>query len=55
MAINTQMSGAEIDAALKAFYEVMNTENNGKVIYIRNGSLSVEDGSALFDVVSTNQ
>ena len=50
MAINTQMSGKEIDRVLKAINDAENTDNNGKVIYIRRGELAFEDGDALFAV-----
>ena len=52
MAINTTMSGAEIDRTIRAFLDAMNTNNNGKVLYIKNGELDVEDGSSLFGVVT---
>lgn len=50
MAINTQMSGKEIDRILKAINDAENPDNNGKVIYIRRGELAFEDGDALFAV-----
>ena len=50
MAINTQVSGKEIDRTLKAIYEAQNTDNNGKVIYIRRGKLAFENPEILFDV-----
>lgn len=52
MAINTTMSGADIDRALKSFFDMMTSDNNDKLLYIRNGELSVEDGEILFNVVS---
>lgn len=55
MAISTKMSCAELDKALKAFLDILTEENNGKVVYIRNGALAAEDGNALFDVVPTQQ
>lgn len=51
MAINTQMSGADLDAALKAFYEVMNESNDGKILHIKNGTLAASDAETLFNVV----
>lgn len=48
--IDTDMSGRIIDIALKAFLDAMNTDNNGKVVYINRGELAFEDGELLFDV-----
>lgn len=53
MAINTTMSGADIDRTIMAFLDAMNADNNGKVIYIKDGNLAFEDGSVLFNVVTT--
>ena len=50
MAIQTDMSGKEIDRVLKAINDAENTDNNDKVIYIRRGELAFEDGSVLFSV-----
>ena len=50
MAINTQMSGKEIDRILKAINDIQNIDNNGKVIYIKQGGTVTEDGETLFDV-----
>lgn len=50
MAINTQMSGKEIDRVLKAINDAENADNNNKVIYIRNGELAFEYGEILFSV-----
>lgn len=50
MAINTSMSGKEIDRVLKAINDAENENNNDKVIYIRRGELAFEDGETLFDV-----
>lgn len=52
MAINTTMSGADIDRTIRAFLNAMNETNNDKVIYIRNGELAFEDGPALFNVLT---
>ena len=54
MAINTQMSGKEIDRVLKAINDAENADNNGKVICIRNGELVFEDPEAFFDVAVLN-
>ena len=50
MAINTQMSGKEIDRTLKAILFAEDAKNNNKVLYIRRGELAFENGEALFDV-----
>ena len=50
MAINTMMSGREIDRVLKAINDAANADNNDKVVYIRRGELSFEDGEVLFDI-----
>ena len=51
MAIKSNMSGQEIDRTLKAFLDVMKAANNDKILYIKQGKLSCEDGDKLFDVV----
>ena len=54
MAINTIMSGKEIDRNLKAICDLLklaeNQENNGKVVYVCRGTQAIENGSAFFDV-----
>lgn len=50
MAINTDMSGKTIDKTLKAFLNAQNTDNNGKIICIRNGKLAFEDGDDYFTI-----
>lgn len=50
MAINTMMSGKEIDRVLKAINDAEDEKNNNKVIYIRRGELAFEDGETLFSV-----
>lgn len=50
MAINTLMSGEEIDRVLKAINDAASADNNDKVIYIRRGELAFEDGEILFSV-----
>lgn len=50
MVINTDMSGKEIDKVLKSIFDAMNSDNDGKVVYIKRGKLVFEDGEALFDV-----
>ena len=54
MAIKTDMSGKEIDRNLRAFCDLLklaeDPENDGKVVYVRRGNQSIEDGFALFDI-----
>ena len=50
MAINTLMSGKEIDHTLKAINDAENTDNNGLIIYIRNGKLAFDTYENLFTV-----
>lgn len=50
MAINTLMSGKEIDRVLKAINDAEDEKNSDKVIYIRRGELAFEDGTTLFNV-----
>ena len=50
MAINTQMSGKEIDRVLKAINDAENTDNNGLIIYIRRGELAFDTYENLFTV-----
>ena len=51
MAINTNMSGKELDRVLKAINDAENTDNNGLIIYIRNGQLAFDTEENLFTVV----
>ena len=51
MAINTTMSGKELDRVLKQFLDIQNADNNDKILCIYQGELAVEDGEAYFDVV----
>lgn len=51
MAINTQMSGKEIDRVLKAINDAENADNNDKIIYIRRGELAFDTEENLFTVV----
>lgn len=48
--IQAQQIGGRIDYDLKAFHEAEKSENNGKVIYIRDGKLAFESGEKLFDL-----
>ena len=51
MAINTTMSGKELDRVLKQLLDIQNEDNEGKVLCIYQGELAAEDGEAYFDVV----
>ena len=55
MAINTMMSGKEIDRNLSAVCDLLklaeDPENDNKVVYIRRGTQAIENGTSLFDVM----
>jgi hypothetical protein len=51
MAIQTDMSGKEIDRVLKAFYDAENPDNNGLILYIRHGELAFDTYENLFTIV----
>lgn len=51
MAIQTDMSGKEIDRVLKAIHDAENTENNGLILYIRRGEIAFDTEENLFTVV----
>ena len=48
--IESNMTGRNMDKALKAFFDVQTEDNNGKVLYIFQGDLAVETPEALFTV-----
>lgn len=50
MAIETDMSGKEIDRVLKALYDAENADNNGLILYIRRGELAFDTEENLFTV-----
>lgn len=50
MAIQTDMSGKEIDRVLKAFHDAENEDNNGLILYIRRGELAFDTEENLFTV-----
>ena len=50
MAIQTDMSGKEIDRVLKAIYDAENTENNGLILYIRRGEIAFDTEENLFTI-----
>ena len=50
MAIQTDMSGKEIDRVLKALHDAENADNNGLILYIRRGELAFDTEENLFTV-----
>ena len=48
--IRAQQLGGRIDHDLKEFHDAENEDNNGKVIYIRDGKLAFETGENLFNI-----
>lgn len=50
MAIRTEMSGNEIDRALKALHDAENEDNNGLILYIRRGELAFDTEENLFTI-----
>ena len=50
MAIQTDMSGKEIDRVLKALHDAENAENNGLILYIRHGEISFDTEENLFTI-----
>jgi hypothetical protein len=50
MAIQTEMSGKEIDRVLKAIHDAENAENNGLILYIRRGEIAFDTEENLFTV-----
>ena len=51
MAIQTEMSGKEIDRVLKAFHDAENSYNNGLILYVRRGEIAFDTEENLFTVV----
>lgn len=55
MAIQTNMSGNEIDRNLRAICDLLklaeDPANDNKVIYVRRGKQAVDTALALFDIV----
>ena len=51
MAIQTDMSGKEIDRVLKALHDAENADNNGLILYIRRGEIAFDTEENLFTVV----
>ena len=51
MAIQTEMSGKEIDRVLKAFHDAENSVNNGLILYVRRGEIAFDTEENLFTVV----
>lgn len=50
MAIQTDMSGKEIDRVLKAFHDAENADNNGLILYIRRGEIAFDTEENLFTI-----
>ena len=50
MAIQTDMSGKEIDRVLKAIHDAENADNNGLILYIRNGEIAFDTEENLFTI-----
>jgi hypothetical protein len=50
MAIQTDMSGKEIDRVLKALHDAMNADNNGLILYIRRGEIDFDTEENLFTI-----
>ena len=50
MAIQTEMSGKEIDRVLKELYDAENADNNGLILYIRRGELAFDTEENLFTI-----
>ena len=50
MAIQTEMSGKEIDRVLKAFHDAENADNNGMILYIRRGEIAFDTYENLFTI-----
>ena len=50
MAIQTDMSGKEIDRVLKAFHDAENEDNNGLILYIRHGEFAFDTEENLFTI-----
>ena len=50
MAIQTNMSGKEIDRVLKALHDAENEDNNGLILYIRRGKIAFDTEENLFTI-----
>ena len=50
MAIQTDMSGKEIDRVLKAIHDAENENNNGLILYIRRGEIAFDTEENLFTI-----
>lgn len=50
MAIQTEMSGKEIDRVLKALHDAENADNNGLILYIRRGEIALDTYENLFTI-----
>ena len=50
MAIQTDMSGKEIDRVLKALHDAENADNDGLILYIRRGEIAFDTEENLFTI-----
>jgi hypothetical protein len=50
MAIQTEMSGKEIDRVLKALHDAENEDNEGLILYIRRGEIAFDTEDNLFTI-----
>ena len=50
MAIQTDMSGKEIDRVLKAIHDAENADNDGLILYIRLGEIAFDTEENLFTI-----
>lgn len=50
MAIQTDMSGKEIDRVLKAFHDAESPDNEGLILYIRHGEIAFDTEENLFTI-----
>lgn len=48
--INTPMSGKAIDKSLKAISDAENEDNNGLILYIKDGAIAFDTYDNLFDL-----
>ena len=50
MAIQTDMSGKEIDRVLKAIHDAESPDNEGLILYIRRGEIAFDTYENLFTI-----
>ena len=51
MAIQSPMLGNQMDSALKQINDAQNTDNNGLILYIRQGQLAFDTYENLFTII----